>query len=67
VIWDGEADWCFHYRYWMKRKRYSPVPKTDTAVEYTGGYNGGYESPMAAEREAMVKKGPDVAVGEVQH
>ena len=52
-----------HYRYWMKRKRYSPVPKSDTAVEYTGGY----ESPMAAERQAMVKKGPDVAVGEVQH
>jgi hypothetical protein len=47
----------------MRSKRYAPVPKSDTAVEYTGGY----ESPMAAERESMVKKGPEVAVGEVRN
>ncbi|KAK3290999.1 uncharacterized protein B0H64DRAFT_420741 [Chaetomium fimeti] len=55
--------------HYLKRKKYAPVPKSDvhksdmTAVEYTGGY----DSPMAAEREAMVKKTPDVATSEVQH
>ncbi len=48
----------------MRRKRYTPLPKSDnTAVEYTGGY----ESPMAAERQGMMKKGPEVEVGEVRH
>ncbi|KAK4233903.1 hypothetical protein C8A03DRAFT_19102 [Achaetomium macrosporum] len=51
--------------YWLRRRRYTPVPKSDTrAVEYTGG--GAYESPMAAEREAMLKKGPAVTIT-VQH
>ena len=35
------------------------MPKSDTAVEYTGAYH----SPMAAEREGMIKKGPVVSVG----
>ncbi|AEO67572.1 uncharacterized protein THITE_53601 [Thermothielavioides terrestris NRRL 8126] len=49
--------------FFIRRKRYAPVPKSDTAVEYTGGY----QSPMAAEREreAMLKKEPAVAVGEL--
>lgn len=50
-------------RVWLRRRQYAPVPKSDTAVEYTGGY----QSPMAAEREGMVKKGPEVAAGEVSH
>jgi hypothetical protein len=33
-----------------------------TAIEYTGGY----ESPMAAERESMLKKMPAVSVGEAR-
>ncbi|KAH6844681.1 hypothetical protein B0I37DRAFT_312366 [Chaetomium sp. MPI-CAGE-AT-0009] len=50
--------------YWLKRKRYTPVPKSDaTAVEYTGGY----DSPMAAEREAMMKKPPNVSTSDVQN
>jgi hypothetical protein len=57
------ADRCVIHRHYFKRKRYTPVPKADTAVEYTGGY----ESPMAAEREAMVKKSPGVSTTEVQH
>lgn len=57
------ADWCVHNRHYFKRKRYAPVPKADTSVEYTGGY----ESPMAAEREAMVKKKPDLSTTEVHH
>ena len=40
------------------------MPKSDlTTVEYTGEY----ESPMAAEREAMVKKTPGTAVSEIRH
>ena len=34
----------------MRKRRYAPVPKSDTAVEYTGG---SYESPMDAERKAL--------------
>ncbi|KAK3899384.1 hypothetical protein C8A05DRAFT_18171 [Staphylotrichum tortipilum] len=49
--------------HWLRRKRYTPLPKTDTAVEYTGAY----QSPMAAERQGMIKKGPEVDVGEVRH
>jgi hypothetical protein len=38
-----------------------------TAVEYTGGMGGAgggmaYDSPMAAEREQMLKKGPAVTI-----
>ncbi|KAK4118649.1 hypothetical protein N657DRAFT_367267 [Parathielavia appendiculata] len=47
--------------YWLRRRRYAPVPKSDTAMEYAGGY----ESPMAAERENMLKKTPAVTIGEV--
>ncbi|KAL2015089.1 hypothetical protein VTK56DRAFT_6321 [Thermocarpiscus australiensis] len=49
--------------YCIRRKRYTPAPKTDTAVEYTGGY----QSQLPAEREGMLKKGPAVAIGEVAH
>ncbi|KAK3302969.1 uncharacterized protein B0T15DRAFT_559532 [Chaetomium strumarium] len=59
--------------YWLRRRRYTPVPKSDmTAVEYTGGLGGAggaggaYDSPMAAEREGMLKKGPAVTIT-VQH
>lgn len=57
------TDRCDTNRHYFKRKRYTPVPKSDTAVEYTGGY----ESPMAAEREGMVKKTPEVSTTEAQH
>ncbi|KAK4098489.1 hypothetical protein N658DRAFT_455024 [Parathielavia hyrcaniae] len=51
--------------HWIKRRKYAPVPMADhmgTAVEYTGGY----DSPMAVERDRMLKKMPVVAVGEVR-
>ncbi|KAL2194248.1 hypothetical protein P885DRAFT_43434 [Corynascus similis CBS 632.67] len=45
--------------HYLRRRRYAPVPKSDlTTVEYTGEY----ESPMAGEREVMVKKTPGTAV-----
>jgi hypothetical protein len=49
-------------RYWLKRRRYAPVPKGDMAIEYTGGH----ESPMAAERESMLKPMPVLSVGEAR-
>ncbi|KAL2179582.1 uncharacterized protein P884DRAFT_194912 [Thermothelomyces heterothallicus CBS 202.75] len=48
----------------IRRRRYAPLPRTEaTKVEYTGAY----QSPMAAEREAMVKKSPDVSVSEARN
>ncbi|KAK4035342.1 hypothetical protein C8A01DRAFT_48438 [Parachaetomium inaequale] len=37
----------------LRKRRYAPVPKSDTAVEYTGG---AYESPMDAERKALASE-----------
>ncbi len=36
------------------------MPRADTSVEYTGGY----DSPLSAEREGMLKKTPIVSVDE---
>ncbi|KAL2163817.1 hypothetical protein VTH06DRAFT_5876 [Thermothelomyces fergusii] len=54
--------------YYIRRRRYTPLPKAEvnTKVEYADDYRSEYQSPMAAEREAMVKKTPDVTVTEVQ-
>ncbi|KAL2167198.1 hypothetical protein VTG60DRAFT_1610 [Thermothelomyces hinnuleus] len=52
----------------IRRRRYAPLPGTEaTKVEYTGEYTGAYQSPMAAEREAMVKKSPDVSVSDAHN
>lgn len=51
----------------MRRRRYSPVPKTDMSAPME--YPGPYDSPMSGSAEGeglMAKKTPVVVVGEVQ-
>ncbi|KAL2264068.1 hypothetical protein VTK26DRAFT_2854 [Humicola hyalothermophila] len=53
--------------WYMRRKRYTPVPKADLSEPM--GYQGPYDSPPSGSAEGeglMAKKTPAVAVGEVQ-